>query len=276
MSTIALPGSDQPDIDRGPQILAAVISTTLAALVVVTARLYDYTMIAAMGLSLAGLGVIVTSVEYGAGRHAAYLDTDMNRLGLFFNFVSQPLYLWAIPMVKMSAGLFLLRISPNIYHRRILQGFMTFVMAYTLFSFLTLMLQCTNLAMFWDTRIQTTCWPQSTLQGLVYSNAAAIIKTAFIINYGKTEDFLWDSADVTIWVSTETNAGIIAACLPCTKPMFKNILDGSCRYGSGYGKDEGNLRSYGHGTGRISSIFGFQMQTKTEIRAQAKNESISL
>lgn len=40
MSAIPLPGSDQPDLNQGPHILGAVISTTVCALVVVCARLF--------------------------------------------------------------------------------------------------------------------------------------------------------------------------------------------------------------------------------------------
>jgi hypothetical protein len=29
--------------------------------------------------------------------------------------------------------------------------------------------------------------------------AAAMVKTSFLINYGKTGDFLWDSTNLTIW-----------------------------------------------------------------------------
>lgn len=37
---LPLPGADQPDENRGPQIAGAVVSTTLAALVVFCARMY--------------------------------------------------------------------------------------------------------------------------------------------------------------------------------------------------------------------------------------------
>jgi hypothetical protein len=38
MSTLQLPGADQPDINRGPEILGAVVSVTVMALVTVCAR----------------------------------------------------------------------------------------------------------------------------------------------------------------------------------------------------------------------------------------------
>ncbi|KAI2780124.1 hypothetical protein F4815DRAFT_471263 [Daldinia loculata] len=319
---LPLPGADQPDENRGPQIAGAVVSTTLAALVVFCARMYvrlrmirsigidDYVMLAAMLLSLVGMGIVIAQVHYGAGRHAAYLDPEVNRFGLKLNFASQPIYLWAIPIVKLSVGFFLLRISPSVYYKRILQGLMTFLMAYTFVSLMTLMLQCNNLAVLWDSRIQTTCWSQSTLQGLSYANstvnivtdiffallpipmlwnvkinarkkaslicilglgvfacAAAIVKAAFISNYGKTGDFLWDSANLTIWIAVETNTGIIAACLPCIKPMFKTIFDSSLRYGSSRKRDTYNLHNYAHGTGTKGSKY-LHSQTRTEIDAR--------
>lgn len=118
------------------------------------------------------MGIVIAQVHYGAGRHAAYLDPEVNRFGLKLNFASQPIYLWAIPIVKLSVGFFLLRISPSVYYKRILQGVMTFLMAYTFVSLMTLMLQCNNLAVLWDSRIQTTCWSQSTVQGLSYANSS--------------------------------------------------------------------------------------------------------
>ena len=88
-----------------------------------------------------------------------------------------------------------------------------------------------------------------------------MVKTSYIINYGKTGDFLWDSANLTIWIAwvysslrhllrlmvntrTECNTGIIAACLPCLKPMFKRILEkSSWAYGSSRSNNKTNNHS---------------------------------
>ncbi|KAI1846173.1 hypothetical protein JX265_010551 [Neoarthrinium moseri] len=304
MSNLILAGADQPDDHRGPDILGAVATVTSIALVTVCARVFvrlrmvhmfgldDWMIIASMILSITGFGIVVGQVMYGAGRHAAYLDPEVNKYGLMLNFVSQPIYLWAIPLVKLSVGFFLLRIAPNKLYRRILQGTMIFLMAYTFMCFMTLMLQCQNIAVLWDSSVKTTCWATKTTLGLSYANsivniltdmffavipipmlwnvqinsrtkaslicimglgvfacAAAIVKAVYISNYGKSGDFLWDSANLTIWISTELNTGIVAACLPCLKPMFKRILDSSLRYTSSNKKDGYNLRTYGPGTG---------------------------
>lgn len=85
--------------------------------------------------------------------------------------------MWAIPAVKMSVGFFLLRIAPNKFFRRLLQATMTFLMAYTFVCFLTLLLQCDNLAVLWDLGVKATCWSQATLQALSYANSVVNIVT---------------------------------------------------------------------------------------------------
>ncbi|KAH8666467.1 hypothetical protein BX600DRAFT_274213 [Xylariales sp. PMI_506] len=256
------------------------------------------------------MGVVAGEVVYGAGRHKEFLDPPTNMMGLKLNFISQPIYLWAIPLVKVSVGLFLMRIAPNKAYRRMLQGTMTVLMLYTFVCFLTLMLQCTNLAVQWDSSVESKCWSADVLVALSYTNsvvniitdiffatipipmlwnvqinartkaslicvlglgifacAAAIIKAVYITNYGKTGDFLWDSANLTIWIAAELNTGIIAACLPCLKPLFKAVLDSSARYGSSHKKTDGGyqLRVYGPNSGPGSSKYGRSGTTTTHI-----------
>lgn len=101
-----------------------------------------------------------------------YVPPAVATVGLKINFVSQVIYLWAIPAVKMSIGFFLLRIAPNKVYRRMLQGVMAFTMVYTLFCFVTLLIQCTNLAILWDPTVRATCWSKQTLQTLSYANSS--------------------------------------------------------------------------------------------------------
>ncbi|KAF3059616.1 hypothetical protein GL218_04836 [Daldinia childiae] len=229
---LPLPGADQPDENRGPEIAGAVVSTTIAALVVVCARIYvrlrmirsigidDYVMLVAMLLSLIGMGIIIAQVHYGAGRHAAYLDQEVPLdkavnivTDLFFALLPIPI-LWN---VKINAR----------------------------------------------TKASLIC-----VLGLgVFACAAAIVKAAFLSSYGKSGDFLWDSANLSIWVVVETNTGIIAACLPCIKPMFKTIFESSLRYRSSRKKDEYNLHDYAHSTGPKGSKY-LHTQTRTEIDAR--------
>ncbi|KAI1771496.1 hypothetical protein F4818DRAFT_454617 [Hypoxylon cercidicola] len=295
-------GADPSDANQGPYIIKTVFSTTICALVV------DYVIMAAMLLSLAGMGIVIASVHSGAGRHAAYLDADVDRLGRKLNFIWQLLYLWTSPLVKLSAGFFLMRIIPTVYYKRILHGVMAFLIIYTVVCQIALLLQCRNLAIIWDDRVQTTCWPVPTLQGIsytytvmniitdlffallpipmlwnvristrtkaslicvlglgVFACAAGIVKAVYLITVSNnTGDYLWDTADITIWISIETNTGIVAASLPCIKPMFKRILDSWFRCGSSHKKDTYNLHSYGRSTGPKGSKHA-QSQTRPEI-----------
>jgi len=323
MSIMPAPGAGLPDENKGPQILGASATVTTIALITVIVRLVvrsrivrrlgtdDYAMVIAMLLSLGGMADIIGQVLYGAGRHAAYLEPEVNTMGLKWNFAGQVIYMWALPAVKISVGFFLLRIAPNKTYRRILQGVMVFTIAYTFVCFITLLLQCKNLAILWDATVQTTCWSQSTLQGLSYTScvvniltdiffailpipmlwnvqinartraslicimglgvfacAAGIVKSAFISNYGKTGDFLWDSANLTIWYSVECNVGIVAACLPCLKPLFKRILESSFGYGSSSKKDTYKLRSHSHSEGQRGSQY---LRSRSPHRAKGRN-----
>lgn len=288
MTTLLLPGANEPNINKGPAILRACSTVTLLALFSVCARIWvrvrmvrktgpdDYAILFAMMLSITGMGIIIPEVMNGAGRHFAYLDPATATVGLKLNFVTQPIYLWAITTVKVSIALFLLRIAPNKFYKRFLVGVITFLIVYTFVCFMTIILQCTNLALLWDSSAKGTCWTVTTLRALSYTNsslniitdltfaalpvpmlwnvqinprtkasligimglgvfacAAAIVKTSFVVNYGKTGDFLWDSANLTIWTVIECNTGIIAASLPCLKPIFRTILEkSSWAYGS--------------------------------------------
>ncbi|PVH67723.1 hypothetical protein DL98DRAFT_370957, partial [Cadophora sp. DSE1049] len=282
MSTLLLPGANEPDINKGPAILRVCSTVTLLAFFSVCARIFvrvrmvhrtgpdDYVILLAMALSLTGMGIIIPEVMNGAGRHFAYLDPAKATVGLKLNFITQPIYLWAITVVKVSIALFLWRIAPNKFYKRLLAGIITFLIAYTFACFMTIVLQCTNLAILWDPSVHATCWTGTTLRGLSYTNsslniatdlvfaalpipmlwnvqinprtkaslicilglgvfacAAAMVKTSFTVNYGKTGDFLWDSTNLTIWTVAECNTGIIAACLPCLKPLFRRILETS-------------------------------------------------
>jgi hypothetical protein len=87
----------------------------------------------------------------------------------------------------------------------------------------------------------------------VFACAAAVVKVGYVTNYGKLGDWLWDSRNITIWTVVELNVGIIAASLPCLKPLFRRFL------GSYYGKNSkktpttGNT-GYGRGTLRSATM----------------------
>lgn len=122
-------------------------------------------------LSLAGMGVTLGQVANGAGRHAAYLDPPTIRMGLKLNYVGQVIFLWAPCMVKVSIGLFLLRVTPDVIHRKVIYGAISFILAWTLSCFITLLLQCENIRVIWDDSVQTVCWSVEVIHALGWASA---------------------------------------------------------------------------------------------------------
>lgn len=73
---------------------------------------------------IAGECIVIMQVVYGAGRHIEHIEPSHFSNGLKLNFISQPVYLLAICSVKLSVGLFLLRIAVKMIYRRVIIGIM--------------------------------------------------------------------------------------------------------------------------------------------------------
>lgn len=126
------------------------------------------------------MGVTLGQVANGAGRHAAYLQPPTIRMGLKLNYIGQVIFLWAPCMVKVSIGLFLLRVTPDFVHRKIIYGAMSFILAWTLACFITLLLQCDNIRAIWDDSVQTVCWSVEVIHALGWASAG---KKAFKVPF---------------------------------------------------------------------------------------------
>ncbi|CAN8106401.1 unnamed protein product [Discula destructiva] len=273
--------ADLPDENKGPAIVAVSVSLTAAAFLIVCLRVWcrvrllksfgadDWVMIGTMVLSLICMGATLGQVANGAGRHANYLSAKTIQMGLKVNYVGQIFFLWAPYFVKLSISLFLLRVTPDVFYRRIIYGTISFLFAWTFACFITLLLQCRNIAVTWDASVQTHCWSLEVIHGLgwasaimsissdifyavlpiamlwklqmntrrkaslgailglgIFASAAAITKSVYIQNYSSNTDNLWNTTELTIWTTVELNVGIIAASLPCLRPIFKILRNG--------------------------------------------------
>merc|ERR1712000_334950 len=118
----------------------------------------DAMMALTMLTSLAGCGVAVASIPYGAGRHRGDIPPDDFQTGMKLNFISQPIYLFAICFVKLAVGCSLLRIASTKFYTWLISGIMGFMLFYTIACFFTIILQCTDIRVLWDPTIQSTCW----------------------------------------------------------------------------------------------------------------------
>ncbi|KAF7622177.1 hypothetical protein F9C07_8209 [Aspergillus flavus] len=192
MSDSAHPGgAGLPDENQGPRILAATTITTVFALLTVLARMYvrlfiirnvgldDYTMILTMALSLAGWAIIIPEVIYGAGRHTAYVK-DTATTAMHLNFATQGIYMWAIGLVKISIGLFLLRFAPRKGYKIFIWVIIVLMLLYTTICFLTLVFQCKDIRSIWDMSVKSKCFTPTQLLELSYTNTALNILTDLI------------------------------------------------------------------------------------------------
>lgn len=132
-------------------------------------------MLFAMLLSATGMLLIIPEVQNGAGRHIYHLKESVAILGLKINFATQPIYLWAIAMVKVSIACFLLRIAgPDTIYRRCLYGMIYFLITYTGTCFITVIIQCNPMARMWDSHVITgTCWAPHRIRAWSYSNSGS-------------------------------------------------------------------------------------------------------
>ncbi|KAF2691728.1 hypothetical protein K458DRAFT_286821 [Lentithecium fluviatile CBS 122367] len=178
-----------PKENEGPKVLGATLAITIVALITMIARLYvrlrmirnvgwdDYFMCMAMLLCIAGECVVIPQVYYGAGKHIDQIEPLDFQMAFKLNFISQPIYLFAIMLVKESIGFFLLRIATLPFYRKTIISIMVFMGAYTVACFITIVLQCTNLAVQWDPTAKGTCWTATTLKALGYTNVSLNILT---------------------------------------------------------------------------------------------------
>ncbi|KAK3325056.1 hypothetical protein B0H66DRAFT_547317 [Apodospora peruviana] len=197
------PLPSNPDEDDGPRILAATITVTAAALISLCTRLYvrlvmirnhgwdDAIMTLAMLLSLTGLGLIIPDVMLGAGKHIGDIDPANLSLALKLNFITQPVYLIAICVVKLSVGAALLRIASQKIYKIVITSLMVFMGFYTTGCFFTVVFQCQDLRVLWDPTIQTTCWTADTLHALSYTNVTFNIITDLCFSILIPGPMLW-------------------------------------------------------------------------------------
>ena len=92
-------------------------------------------MVLCMALAWAGQGAIFGQLSHGAGQHIGDVDPDIYMVGMKLNFISQPIFLIAICVVKLSVGCALLRIASTKFYRWLILSIMGFMTFYTIGCF---------------------------------------------------------------------------------------------------------------------------------------------
>jgi hypothetical protein len=81
--------------------------------------------------SIVGFALTIVQAKYGAGRHRGDVPADIYQYGMLVNFISQPIYLFAICFAKLAVGAALLRIAADRFYKYVILGVMGFMLSYT-------------------------------------------------------------------------------------------------------------------------------------------------
>lgn len=113
---------------------------------------------------------------YGAGRHLFYILTELGPekliLALKLNLTTQIIYVFALTFAKFSVGLFLLRLTPSGWVRKLIWGMLALVGLWTVAGSSALMASCTPFAATFDRTIPNhRCYPPQTARALAYTNS---------------------------------------------------------------------------------------------------------
>ncbi|KAL8419251.1 hypothetical protein RB594_002457 [Gaeumannomyces avenae] len=249
---VYLPG-ERADESRGGEIIGSTVAVTVMALIVVALRVYvkfkhsgglaieDYLMVLAVIVLVSEIGLVIPQVFAGAGRHIEYIAPDNFVRAMFYNFATQPIVLAALGLARLSVCFFLLRFAQSRPVKWIIHIAAVITALLTVVGIVQTLTQCTPMAFTWDKSIVGgQCLLRRVKFAVIgilslgfFTVAAAITKTVALTKWGLLGDYLWDTADITIWFTAEIAVAIIAGSIPCLKPLFKRILASTRRYGSG-------------------------------------------
>ncbi|KAF2153594.1 hypothetical protein K461DRAFT_293847 [Myriangium duriaei CBS 260.36] len=148
--------------NKPESLLALAVVAMVMMLVTMAIRVYvrvsvikalgkdDWTMLLAVISFFAYLICQVQGIKYGTGRHIWDLDSHRAQQALQYWFLCEVFYGPATTLLKVSGGLFLLRITVNKIHTWMIHAFIAGSCVFgTFYVFLTIF-QCTPVPFWWD------------------------------------------------------------------------------------------------------------------------------
>ncbi|EED18068.1 integral membrane protein, putative [Talaromyces stipitatus ATCC 10500] len=223
----------------------------------------DWTVLVALMLSMAFVGIFITAVLYGMGlQEAEITTTDFNRQKKLF-WVSVPFYNAAMVTAKASIIIQYFHVFPTKQMRIVCWMVSTILTIYGVWSVLSAFLNCIPVASFWDSSTEGHCLDY---KGLWYSNTAlnivtdvviliipvpalaaldlslrqkvglccvfavggfvcitSVFRLLSVIALVSSNGRSYDCLAVMMWSAIECNTGIICACLPTLRPAIVRL-----------------------------------------------------
>ncbi|PMD44631.1 hypothetical protein L207DRAFT_579565 [Hyaloscypha variabilis F] len=230
--------------NNGPRIIIITSTITGISFLVVFLRVYvravmlktvgsdDYTMIAAMVFAAGVLLCFVEEVKLGVGHHTAAIFAEPVLAANFSRVIE---WLWihallnlvAIFFVKISVGLFLLRLVQGKGYKRFIIAMMIFLFFFTLACLGTLIFQCLPVRAIWESELQpplgnARCYSTNVYRSIGLFNGSINIFT----------DVLFASLPIpiilTLQVNVRTKATLIAILsigyFACIASVVREVL----------------------------------------------------
>ncbi|KAL8658935.1 MAG: hypothetical protein Q9202_007352 [Teloschistes flavicans] len=222
----------------------------------------DYMILFALVLATGFLGVGLTAVHLGAGKHAILLRNPIEYFKLVF--AISIIYLVNIAAVKFSILLLYRRIFGIDRAFSVLSWCLAgLIFAYSLGGIFVVIFQCNPVHGFWDLMVPHTCIDFGTpatvtavlnvitdfltlalpmpliwqlqmpftrklqLAGVFLLGAFVCIGSIYrakIVHRISARDATWSDIDPALWASIEICIGIVSACLPTLRPVLNVLL----------------------------------------------------
>ncbi|KAH8591780.1 hypothetical protein B0O99DRAFT_265631 [Bisporella sp. PMI_857] len=150
-----------PAENRGPEVSGSAGFFLALSTVAIVLRCYsrlgisrifgldDYFSVLAWILFVFYCGFCITGVQHGTGQHAWNIPPTEIPVGLKWWWACEPVYVLSNMALKLSIGIFLLKIAVSKVHKAILWAVILVSQIYGAFFFLLFVLQCRPSAYFW-------------------------------------------------------------------------------------------------------------------------------
>ncbi|KXJ87860.1 hypothetical protein Micbo1qcDRAFT_123999, partial [Microdochium bolleyi] len=140
----------------------------------------DDALIVVSALCACGGGMVTYIIAsfYGLGRHTDTVPKTEYAIYLKMTFIQAVVStIGGLAFLKLSIGAALMRLSNQKWYRRIIWGFIAFVIMYSIISWVEWFLVCNPLPGFWDKSIKAECIPQNIHKGFALFNTASNMLT---------------------------------------------------------------------------------------------------
>ncbi|KAK5993256.1 hypothetical protein PT974_06685 [Cladobotryum mycophilum] len=225
------------------------------AVIINSLKMDDWLMLVSQAIFTASCAFIFEGVKKGMGRHNdAITDDDAKVAALKWQAVATITYILNMMFIKLSIGVFLLRLSVKTIYNYIIRTSLTIIVFWSLGIFVWDILQCMPVEKQWDYRITRGSVPRLGVLSLllmllallpipmlwsvkmskqakatvivilglgIFASIATLIRFRFLDTLQDSGDLLFSSTEAMIWTIIEPGVAIVASSLATIRPLLR-------------------------------------------------------